>query len=159
MSGEFNIEQNKQLVLEHYRCTVSEVNVDAIRQQLSPQFIDHESPSETQPGADWVVQHVASFHSAFPDIRVEVHEIIAERDLVTVRATWSGTHQGLYMGFPATHKEFKLKGMVMWRVRDGRIVERWGCLDRLSLMQQLGLMPEGPGYDYQQQNTDGESRK
>jgi len=143
-------EQNKQLVAEHYRSTVTEVDFANIREQLAPEFVDHESPTGTPPGAEWVVQHVASFHAAFPDIRVDVHELIAERDLVCVRATWSGTHEGDYAGFPATHKQFKLKGTVMWRVRERRIVERWGCLDRLGLMQQLGLIPTGPGYDFEQ---------
>ena len=121
-------------------------------------FVDHESPAGTPPGAEWVTQHVASFHKAFPDIRIEVHEAIAERDLVVVRATWSGTHERDYMGFAATHGAFALKGMLMWRVCDGRIVERWGCLDRLGLMQQLSLMPAGPRYDYEQSAKNGGGR-
>lgn len=155
MQVDTSTERNKQLVLEHYRATVSEVDLAAIREQISPEFVDHESPRGTAPGAEWVVQHVASFHKAFPDIRIEVHEAIAERDLVVVRATWSGTHRGDYMGHAATQREFKLKGMVMWRVHEGRIVERWGCLDRLGLMQQLGLMAAGPKYDYVQSGGNG----
>ena len=147
-------EQNKQLVLEHYRATVSEVDPAAIRDQIAPDFVDHESPAGAPAGPEWVLRHVESFHAAFPDIRVEVHEAVAERDLVVVRATWSGTHQGNYMGFDASHRTFTLKGMVMWRVRDGRIVERWGCLDRLGLMQQLGLMGTGPKYDYEQRGAE-----
>jgi hypothetical protein len=52
-----------------------------------------------------------------------------------------------------------MNGMVMWRVSDGRIVERWGCLDRLGLMQQLGLIPGGPKYDFQQQTADKGGRQ
>src|SRR6266700_3815906 len=106
-------QQNKQLVLDHYRSTVSDMDFAGIQQQLSHDFVDHESPSGTPAGPEWVTRHVASFHTAFPDIRVEVHELIAERDLVTARATWSGTHQGDYMGFPATHRSFRLKGIVI----------------------------------------------
>ena len=153
MSTQLEIEQNKQLVLDHYHSTVSEVDLDEIRKQISPEFIDHSAPPGTQPGADWVTKHVESFHTAFPDIGIHMEEEMAERDLVTVRAIWSGTHQGDYMGFPATQKCIQLKGTVMWRIRDGRIVERWGCLDRLGLMQQLGLMREAPRYDFEQRTT------
>jgi steroid delta-isomerase-like uncharacterized protein len=155
MQIETSLEHNKKLILDHYRATVSDIDFAAIREQIAPEFVDHESPPGVPAGAEWVTRHVASFHHAFPDLRVEVHEILAERDLVAVRATWSGTHQGDYMGFPATHRTFKLKGLVMWRVRGGRIVERWGCLDRLGLMQQLGLAPEGPRYDFQQGADNG----
>lgn len=153
MSLQTVIEQNKQLVLEHYRSTVLEVDFAAIRRQISPEFMDQDSPPGVVPGPEWVVKHVESFHAAFPDISIEVHEIIAERDLVAVRATWSGTHRGDYMGFPGTGRTFRLKGNVIWRVCDGRIIERWGCLDRLGLMQQLGLMAAGPVYDFAQQST------
>jgi steroid delta-isomerase-like uncharacterized protein len=120
------VTEKKQLVLDHYKSTVSEMDFAAVRQQLAPEFVDHDSP----PGPEWVVRHVTSFHAAFPDIQVEVHELIAERELVAVRATWSGTHKGEYMGFPATYRQFRLKGIVIWRVHEGRIVERWACLER-----------------------------
>ncbi|HZU44383.1 MAG TPA: ester cyclase [Terriglobales bacterium] len=148
-------DQNKRLVLEHYRATVSEMDFAAIRRQLSPNFVDHESPPGTPVGPEWVTHHVASFHAAFPDLQVEIHELIAERDLVAVRATWSGTHKGDYMGFPATHRKFQLKGIVIWRVQEGRIVERWGCLDRLGLLQQLGLTAPSPAYDFEQHSNVG----
>jgi predicted ester cyclase len=153
MNSQLEIERNKQLVLDHYRSTVSQVDFEEIRQQISPEFIDHGAPPGTQPGAEWVTKHVKSFHAAFPDIGIHIEEVMAERDLVTVRATWSGTHQGDYMGFSATQRSIQLKGTVMWRVRDGRIVERWGCLDRLSLMQQLGMIPASPKYDFEQKAT------
>jgi predicted ester cyclase len=145
------IERNKQLLADHYGATVSQVDFNAIREHLSSGFTDHESPPGTPPGPEWVLKHVESFHAAFPDIRVELEEIVAERDLVTVRATWTGTHQGMYLGFQPTHRRFRLKGIVMWRIQEGKITERWGCLDRLGLMQQLGVMPNLAACDFEQQ--------
>jgi predicted ester cyclase len=151
-------EQNKKLVLEHYHATVTRVDAGAIRRQVSPDFVDHESPRGASPGPEWVITHVASCHAAFPDIRVDIHEILAERDLVAVRATWSVTHSGVYLGHPPTHRRFELRGMVMWRVSGGLIRERWGCLDRLGLLQQLGLAPAAPPYDYAQLSGNREAR-
>ncbi len=45
------------------------------------------------------------------------------------------------MGVEATGREVVLRGINLWRVVDGKIVERWGRLDDLGLMQQLGLVP------------------
>ncbi len=147
------LERNKQLVREHYEATVNKVDFDAIRRQLAPDFVDQESPSGTPAGPNWVIRHVEAFHAAFPDIHVELHELVAERDIVTVRATWSGTHRGPYMGFAPTNRTFHLRGMVMWRAKEGQIVERWGCLDRLGMMQQLGLAATTPKYDFERPAT------
>ena len=78
-------------------------------------------------------------HTAFPDLRVEIEDIVAEGDRVAVRARWTGTHRGTLpmMPFPPTTRTVEFTGMVFWRVRDGRIVERWATLDRLALQQQL----------------------
>jgi steroid delta-isomerase-like uncharacterized protein len=151
-------DRNKQLVLEHYHATVTRVDAAAIRRQVSPDFVDHESPPDAAPGPGWVLTHVAAFHAAFPDIRVDIHDILADRDLVAVRATWSGTHRGEYFGHPPTHRGFVLRGMVLWRVTGGLIRERWGCLDRLGLLQQLELAPPAPHYDYVQSSTSREAR-
>jgi predicted ester cyclase len=78
-------------------------------------------------------------HNAFPDLRVKIEDIVAEGDLVAVRARWIGTHRGVLpmIPVPVTNRAFTLKGMVFWRIRDGKIVERWATMDRLGLQQQL----------------------
>ena len=56
--------------------------------------------------------------------------------------TASGTQQGEIFGVAASGRTVSLHGINIWRVRDGRIVERWGRLDELGLMRQLGLVPQ-----------------
>jgi predicted ester cyclase len=79
------------------------------------------------------------FHAALPDWHSEVEQLIAEADIVVERFTASGTHRGDLMGVPPTGKVLVLKGIQMFRVVDGQIVERWGRLDEVGLMRQLGL--------------------
>jgi predicted ester cyclase len=78
-------------------------------------------------------------HTAFPDLRIEIEDIVAEGDRVAVRARWHGTHRGVLpmIPFPATNRAVTFTGMVFWRIRDGKIVERWATIDRLGLQQQL----------------------
>jgi len=83
----------------------------------------------------------ASFRAAFPDWRSELHLLIAEADLVAEHFTARGTHRGEVMGAAPTGREVSLKGINIFRLRDGRICERWGCLDDLGFLRQLGVLP------------------
>ena len=132
-------EENKKLVLEHYESFLHKQDAEAVRKQLAPDFRDHEMPPETPPGPEPALEFRAMLHTAFPDLRIKIEDIVAEGDLVAVRATWTGTHRGVMptMPFPASNRAFAFTGMVFWRIRDGRIVERWATIDRLGLQQQL----------------------
>ena len=132
-------EENKKLVLEHYDSFVHKQDAEAVRKQLAADFRDHEMPPGTPPGPESALQYRAMLHKAFPDLRVEIEDIVAEGDRVAVRARWTGTHRGPLpiMPIPATNRAFVLTGMVFWRICNGKIVERWATLDRLGMQQQL----------------------
>jgi len=78
-------------------------------------------------------------HEAFPDLSVRIERIVAEGELVAVRGTWTGTHRGPFpmLNIAPTNRSLVLKGMVFWRIRDGRIAERWATLDLMGLQRQL----------------------
>jgi len=71
-----------------------------------------------------------------------VDDMLAEDDRVMVRWTFYGTQQGEFAGLPATHRQVNYAGINIFRIADGKIVEIWDLLDRLSLWQQLGVLPE-----------------
>lgn len=132
-------EENKKLVLDHYESFVHKQDAETVRKQLAPDFVDHEMPPGTPPGPDATLRYNEMLHNAFPDLRVKVEDIVAEGDRVAVRARWTGTHRGPFplLNAAPTNRTFVLTGMVFWRIRDGKIVERWAILDRLALQQQL----------------------
>ena len=70
--------------------------------------------------------------------------MIAEGDTVVVRGTTSGTQTGAMQGIPPTGKQFKVAGIDIFRVVDGKIVEPWDAVDQLGMLQQLGVIP-APG--------------
>jgi predicted ester cyclase len=84
------------------------------------------------------------FRRAFPDWRSDVQQLIAEGDLVAENFTAHGTHRASVMGETPTGREVVLRGINIFRIADGKIVERWGRLDQLGLLQQLGLAPQQP---------------
>jgi predicted ester cyclase len=83
-------------------------------------------------------------HQAFPDLHAEVHDVIAEGELVAARPTYTSTHQGEFLGIPATGKQTTTNGVDFFRMQDGRQAEHWGGPDTFSFLMQLGVMP-GPG--------------
>jgi predicted ester cyclase len=87
-------------------------------------------------------QAAAVFRAAFPDWHSDLDFLVEEGDLVVETFTASGTQQGEIFGVPASGRAVSLHGINIWRVRDGRITERWGRLDELGLMRQLGLVPQ-----------------
>jgi steroid delta-isomerase-like uncharacterized protein len=81
---------------------------------------------------------IAALRAAFPDIHFDLEDVLAEGDKVVIRWTCTGTHRGEFRGIAPTGKRVSFPGMNIYRLRDGKIVERWGVEDGLSLLQQLG---------------------
>jgi steroid delta-isomerase-like uncharacterized protein len=84
---------------------------------------------------------VAGVTNGMPGYTYEIHDQIAQGDLVVNRVTWRGVHSGTLAGVPATGRSIELRGINMFRVKDGRAVEQWAELDMLGLLQQIGAIP------------------
>jgi steroid delta-isomerase-like uncharacterized protein len=114
------------------------------RELLSPEFVAHFPGMPGPLNLESYRQVGLMFRSAFPDIQDTVEDQIAEGDKVVTRVTSRGTHQGALMGIPATGKRYTISAIVIDRIIDGRIVERWAQFDQLGMLQQLGVVP-APG--------------
>jgi steroid delta-isomerase-like uncharacterized protein len=79
--------------------------------------------------------------AAFPDLQLNVEDLIGEDDKVVARIVVTGTHRGDYMGVEPTGKSIAYDEIFIFRFADGRVVETWGVVDVLSQMKQLGVMP------------------
>jgi predicted ester cyclase len=85
------------------------------------------------------------YKTAFPDLNVTVEDVLAEGEKVVSRYTVRGTHQGEVEEFgPPTGRPIEIEGITIHRIEGGKRVEEWERYDNLSVMQQLGLVPE-PG--------------
>jgi steroid delta-isomerase-like uncharacterized protein len=84
------------------------------------------------------------FRSAFPDLQFTMEDQIADGDKVVHRLTATGTHRGEFMGIPPTDKRVRVTGVNINQFVDGKIVEAWGFMDMMGLMQQLGAIPGPP---------------
>jgi predicted ester cyclase len=86
-------------------------------------------------------QHIAFFEAAFPGYWLDVDDLIAEGEQVTVRSTFHGTHKGELMGIAPTGKQVSMALILIYRIAGGKIVEHWMQTDTMGLLQQLGAMP------------------
>lgn len=133
-----NLEANKALVRRQFAELINRKNLTIIDSDMATDFVDHEATPGLPPGVPGVRHWISTLHQVCPDLHVTIEDIIAEGDRVVVRNTWRGTHTGPLLGIPPTGKSFTFTGIVIWRIADGRICERWATLDQLGLRQQLG---------------------
>jgi len=128
-------EANKALIRAHYDAAANAFKPAVIDRQVARDFVDHGNPRIVGP--EGVKAHIKALRAAFPDLQVAIEDIVAEGDLIAVRGTWRGTHQGAYCGVPAIGRKVEFSGMAFWRVTGGEIRERWGLADTATLMCQL----------------------
>lgn len=116
-------------------------NLEAIDELFVPDFVEHQVGFG--PGRDAVKGSIRSLRIAFPDLHLTFEDVVAEGDMVWARLSGAGTHEGPFMGLPATGRRMRVDVIDIVRVADGRLVEHWGVADRLSVAQQIGLVPGG----------------
>ena len=135
------ISQNKNTVTSFIDALFTKGDLGAVDEYLAVDFVDHDPPMSGPADREGMRQAGAMFRAAFPDWHSDLDFLVEEGDLVVENFTASGTQQGEIFGVPASGRTVSLPGINIWRIRDGRIVERWGRLDELGLMRQLGLAP------------------
>ncbi|MDT7598518.1 MAG: hypothetical protein QOK26_595 [Pseudonocardiales bacterium] len=134
---------NKRLVVAFIQELFTDGDLTAVPRYLDPDFVNHAPPFPGAPaGAEGMRLAAEMFRRALPDWHSELDQMVAEADIVVERFTASGTHTGgELMGVPANGRGIVLAGINIFRIDGDRIVERWGRLDELGLLRQLGLVP------------------
>ncbi len=111
-----------------------------IDELLAPECVGH-GLSEGDPdeyGSAEFKSFLRNMRAALPDARIHIQDTVEEGDKVAARVILEGTHSGHGLGCKATGRSVRVPGIVMVRVVDGRMVERWNSWDQLGLLRQLG---------------------
>jgi steroid delta-isomerase-like uncharacterized protein len=120
-------------------------DIEGFASHLADDFVEHEETPGLAPTKDGVKAFFQMQLGAFPDMRMDVEDVVASGHKVVARVRYTGTHRGEFMGMPATGKSVDVQLIDMFRFdEDGRVREHWGVMDALAMMQQLGLVPAGP---------------
>lgn len=113
--------------------------VEAIDEMLGAVAVVHGLGDDLHGPAGFKPFH-AAYHEAFPDIDLQVHDVLSDGGMVAVRWGGTGTHRGDGLGLRATGKVVRFHGMTFARVKQGVIVEAWNLFDHLGMLQQLGAV-------------------
>jgi steroid delta-isomerase-like uncharacterized protein len=117
-------------------------DLEGFSQQVADDFIEHDEIPGVPPTKDGLMLYFEMMLAAFPDMRMDVKDLIVSGDKAVARLWVRGTHKGDFMGIPATGKSFAVNLIDIMRFgEDGLVHEHWGVVDQLSMMQQLGIIP------------------
>jgi steroid delta-isomerase-like uncharacterized protein len=135
-------EENKALV-RRYIEAVNTRDPGVLDQFIASDFIDHDPTPfpGLPPGLQGAKQSFELTRIGFPDGYHEIQDLLADGNKVVTRIWGRGTHLGDFLGIPATGKQVTMDGITIFRIEDGKIVERWGRVDALGLLQQMGVIP------------------
>ena len=119
-------------------------DVVALAEVVAPDAILHGARPGEPAGFEGVKRTMLWLGRVFSDQRWEIHHVIGEGDMVVVHATHHGRHTGDLLGIPPTNRDVAYDYVHILRFRDGKAVEHWSVRDDMTLMRQLGVMPERP---------------
>jgi predicted ester cyclase len=113
--------QMKQFVKEHFEDFVNRRNAAVIRNNMTPDFYDHDGPGGKPTGVDGDEQMMLAMYKHMPDLHLTIEDLIAEDDKVVCRNVWRWTD-------PKAGKKMQFHGFVMWRFEGTKIAERWATV-------------------------------
>jgi steroid delta-isomerase-like uncharacterized protein len=109
---------------------------------VADDFVEHDDVTGLPPTKEGTLEFFGILLSAFPDMQMDVEDLIAGDDKTVARVKATATHRGEFMGVPPTGRRVEIKLIDIMRFNDdGLVCEHWGVADMLSLMQQLGVVP------------------
>jgi len=97
-------EDNKAVVRRMIEEIMNNHNVDSLGDFMAADLIEHNPAPKGKPGLEGMKDAMRMFFGAFPDLKIQIDDMVAEGDKVVMRATTTGTHQGDLMGIAATGK-------------------------------------------------------
>ena len=134
-------EENKALAKRAWEEMFNQKKLDVIDELFASDYIYHGPQGQEFRGTETLKQLLSSYLEAFPDLHMEVEDLIVEGDKIVSRVISRGTHKGEFHGIPPTGKEVTGTIILITRIADGKFVEDWESRDDLGLLQQLGVIP------------------
>jgi predicted ester cyclase len=144
VSTEQSTEKNKATIRRVFDEFVNQGDFSVVDEIYRPDIIDHEGLPGAPEGAEGVKYTIAGLRTAFPDLRVVIEDMSAHGDHVVIHNTWHGTHLGELLGMAPTGRTIESTGIVIWRLQDGLIAERWAVGVASNMFAQLGMRMFAP---------------
>jgi predicted ester cyclase len=134
-----DLQKNKAVVLRFNRDVLERGDAAAFQELMAPDFVNRTARPGVDPGREgfrFVLER--ELRPALGDLRVEIHDQVAEGDKVTTRKTLHATHSGTLMGVEATGRAVAIDVIDIMRVKEGQCVEHWGVNTLAAVAARLG---------------------
>lgn len=139
------IERNKAIARRTFEEIFSGCDVAGLAEVTDLDAVSRGRRPDEPAGLEGVTRTMLWLGTVFSDQRWEVHDVVGEGDLVVLRATHHGRQTGDLMGIPPSGRTVAYQYVHFLRFRDGKAIEQWSVRDDMTLMRQLGVIPERPG--------------
>lgn len=142
--GERIAQDNASIVRRFVDEVITNGNIEAAAHYVWEDVVEQVPLPGQGPGLDGLKDILRAMRSGFPDIVFSIQEQVAEHDKVASRFEWTGTHNGEFLGIPATGRPVRVWGVVIDRLEDGRIKDTRIIMDAFNMLTQLGVLPSPP---------------
>lgn len=143
MEVTLSTDANKRLVQRFFHEMVVAGNFDNFDEIVHDDYVDYTQPPGWAVDRSGLRLQIEYLRFAFPDIHVDIFEVVGEGDVVVHRQMLSGTHLGEFFGIPPTGNQVEMAGFHLFRIRDGKLIEHRAANDELGMLRQLGAIPAG----------------
>jgi steroid delta-isomerase-like uncharacterized protein len=135
------VEENIQLMRRWFQQVWNEGRIQTVYDLLASDGVARgQRGAETEiRGPEQFAEFVREIREAFPDIKVQIEDILGAGDKVVVRWSATMTHSGDSLGIPATGKTVRSRGISIGTIENGKIVEGWDNWDQLGMLEQIGV--------------------
>ncbi len=141
VEGRSETERNKAVVRRFIEEVQNKKNMDLFDELNASDFVNLSAPPGMPTDREGGKMFLGGFLNAFPDSQITIDDMIAEGDRVVTKKTFTGTHTGEFGGIPTSGNSVTIQYVDILRLRDGKIIEHWLCMDQLTFLQQLGAIP------------------
>ena len=115
--------------------------LEVLKELVDPGVVDHDPAPNQGPGPEGYIQFFRDLRTAFPDLKIEIKHLVADDHCVAIAYKMTGTNKGRFLEIGPTGHTIIVRGVQIARFYGGRMVERWGALDELGILEQLGAAP------------------
>lgn len=135
---------NRSLVVDVFDRVVNGRDFDYFDELTTEDYTDHANPATFMPTREGTKMAWRMMVTAFPDLSVEILDLLAEGDRVAVRVRSTGRHEGVFGDIEPTGNRLALESMMIWRIEEGKLAERWALSDTGAMAHQLGFSAATP---------------
>lgn len=135
--------ENEQLIRRWFTEVWNNKREEVIDEMLDENGIHHGLDNEPVVGNNNFKQFFRNFIDAFPDIKVDVTDVVSEGEKIAARYTVTATHLGNGLGFDKTELPVQFTGCGICRVKNGKFIEVWNEINFLKMFQQIGVVNLG----------------